>query len=144
MTYVRINPWRSFERATNKMNQIANELEKGFSIETGGFNPRVDLVEDNKNYYIISELPGVLKEDVKISINEEKILTLKGEKKAVANDNNSYLRTERLFGSFSRAFTLPDNLDYDKISAKFNDGILEIALPKVEPPAPKEIEINIA
>lgn len=143
MTFVRINPWKSFERATNKMNQIASEFEKGFAIETGGFNPRVDLIEDEQKYYIVIELPGVCKEDVKISVNEEKVLTIKGEKKALNNQNNSYLRTERLYGTFARNFALPENLDYEKISAKYAEGLLEISLPKVEPPQPKEIEINI-
>ncbi len=143
MTFVRVNPWKSFEKATNKMNQIASDFEKGFAIETGGFNPRVDLIEDEQKYYIIVELPGVSKEDVKISVNEERILTIKGEKKSLSNENSSYLRTERLFGSFARNFALPENLDSEKISAKYNNGILEISLPKVEPPMPKEIEINI-
>jgi HSP20 family protein len=143
MTFVRINPWKNFEKATNKMNQIANEFEKGFAIETSGFNPRVDLIEDEKHYYINIELPGVNKEDVKISINQENILTIKGEKKSLNNENTSFLRTERFFGSFARNFALPDNLDCEKISAKYIDGILEVSLPKVEPPLPKEIEINI-
>lgn len=143
MTFVRVNPWKSFEKATNKMNQIANEIEKGFAIETGGFNPRVDLIEDEQKYYIVVELPGVIKEDVKISVNEENILTIKGEKKSLNNQNSSYLRTERLFGTFARNFALPENLDCEKISAKYNNGILEVSLPKVEPPLPKEIEINI-
>ena len=111
----------------------------------GGFSPKADIIEDANNYYLNLELPGIAKEDVKISVNEERVLTIKGEKKpSEGRDNNSFLRTERVFGSFSRTFIVPDNLDLEKISAKFADGVLELSLPKVEPPAPKEIEINIA
>lgn len=145
MTYLRINPWKNFENAARRMNEFAGEIEKGISFEVGGFNPRADIIEDENNYYLHIELPGVAKEDVKISINEERVLTIKGEKKsAQGSENNSFLRTERMFGSFSRAFIVPEHLDLEKISAKYIDGVLELSLPKVEPPAPKEIEINIA
>ena len=145
MTYLRINPWKNFERAARRMNEFASEIDKNLSIEVGGFSPKADIIEDANNYYLNLELPGIAKEDVKISVNEERVLTIKGEKKpSEGRDNNSFLRTERVFGSFSRTFIVPDNLDLEKISAKFADGVLELSLPKVEPPAPKEIEINIA
>lgn len=145
MTYLRINPWKNFERAARRMNEFASEIEKGVSFEVGGFNPRADIIEDETKYYLHIELPGIAKEDVKISVNEERVLTIKGEKKATeGRENNSFLRTERVFGTFSRAFILPENLDLEKISAKYSDGVLELSLPKVEPPTPKEFEINIA
>ncbi len=144
MTLVRLNPWKAFERAATKLNDIASQAEKGFTLETGGFSPRVDIIEDEKFYFLNLELPGINKEDVKISVNEENLLVIKGEKRVQQKDGLSYLRTERVFGQFSRAFALPDNLNSDAIAAKFENGILEITLPKVEPPAPKEIEINIA
>lgn len=144
MTYLRINPWKNFEKAARRMNEFAGELEKGITIESGGFSPRADIFEDSVNYYLHIELPGIAKEDVKISVNEEKILTIKGEKKpAEVRGNNSFLRTERVFGGFSRSFIVPDNLNIEQITAKYADGVLELSLPKVEPPAPKEIEINI-
>jgi len=145
MTLVRINPWKNFERAARRINEFAGELEKGISFEVGGgFSPKSDIIEDEKNYYLHIELPGMSKEDVKISVNEERVMTIKGEKRPHPDrENHSFLRTERVFGSFSRAFVLPENLDIEKISAKCNDGVLELSLPKVEPPAPKEIEINI-
>lgn len=144
MTLVRLNPWKAFEKAAAKLNDIASQAEKGFTLETGGFSPRADIIEDEKFYFLNLELPGISKEDVKISVNEENLLLIKGEKKVSQKDGLSYLRTERMFGQFSRAFALPDNLNSEAIAAKFENGILEITLPKVEPPAPKEIEINIA
>lgn len=144
MTYLRINPWKNFETAARKMNQFANEMEKGVTFSVGGFNPRADIIEDEKNYYLILDIAGVAKEDVKISVDEERTLIIKGVKKGQEQkDSLTYLRTERTFGEFERSFILPDNLEMEKIKAAFKDGVLEVQLPKAEPPAPKEININI-
>lgn len=144
MTYFRINPWKSFEQAQRRFNEFAGEIEKGAALEYGGFSPRADIVEDDKNYYLVLELPGMAKEDVKISVSEDRLLTVKGEKKPTDNrDAKSLLRTERMFGEFSRAFSVPDNLDLEHIAAKFENGVLQLVMPKIEPPQPKEIEISI-
>ena len=84
------------------------------------------------------------KEDVKVTINEDGLLVIKGKSAPTENrENVSILRSERNFGEFSRAFTLPDDLDKSNISAKFNNGLLKLRINKITPPAPKEIEISI-
>jgi len=126
------------------MNQFVNELDKGFSFETGGFNPRVDISEDDNSIYVHAELPGLVKEDVKISLTEDRILTIKGEKKKESvEENKNFIRTERMYGSFARSFVLPENIDIEKVDAKFNDGLLELVIQKKEPEKPKEIEIKV-
>jgi HSP20 family protein len=143
MSMLRIDPFRSFERPWQKMTQILNDVEKGINFEYGSFKPRVDIAEDNNNIYVYAELPGISREQVKVSVNEDNILIIKGEKKTVHMENHSLHRVERTFGEFERSFILPDNLKTDQINAKFEDGLLEIAIPKIEPPKPKEIEITL-
>lgn len=144
MTYLKMSPWKNFEKAAKRMSEFAGELEKGFTLEAGGFSPRTDISEDNNNFYMCIELPGICKEDVKISVTEERELTVQGEKKADSeNAKKSILKSERAYGKFSRTFLLPENLDIEKITAKFEIGILRLSMPKIEPPQPKEFEINI-
>ncbi|MGQ9805930.1 MAG: Hsp20/alpha crystallin family protein [Chlorobiales bacterium] len=100
------------------------------------FNPnamRVDIAEDEKNIYIEAELAGLKKEDVKVSI-EDNVLTIRGERKQENEEKKkNYHRVERVYGSFSRAFSLGENVDKDNIEAKYEDGVLHLTLPKVEP-----------
>ncbi len=144
MTLLRFNPYRSFESMFKRMNQFISEFEKGVNIETGGFAPRVDIFEDEANVYLIAEMPGIPKGDVKITISEDKVLTLKGAKKNQGNgDSKSLIRNERMFGSFERSFVMPDNVDFNSIVANYCDGLLNVTIKKKEPEKPKEIEINI-
>jgi len=144
MTLVRLEPFRGFERLGKRFNEFANEFEKGISFEMGGFSPRIDITEDDKNLFVHAEIAGMTKNDVKVSVNEERMLSLKGEKKkAEKKEDLNLLRNERVFGEFERSFMLPDNVDVEKIHAKYDNGILELVIPKVEPPKPKEITVEI-
>lgn len=143
MYNLRMVPFRGFENAARKMSQMMDELDKGVNFEIGSFKPRVDIAEDNLNIYVFAEMSGMSKEDVKISINQDNELVIKGEKKSVRSEGQTMHRTERNFGNFERIFILPDNLKTDAISAKFENGLLEIQIPKLEPPMPKEVEISI-
>lgn len=146
MTLLRFDPIRGFETMARKMSEIAGEVEKGISFEFGSFVPRVDISEDDKGLNFNVELPGVFKEDVKLSINDENVLVIKGFKKKKENEQDqeaSKVRVERTFGDFMRSFMLPDNINTDSISARFENGVLEVKLEKKEPEKPKEKEINI-
>jgi HSP20 family protein len=146
MPVFRFDPTRTFDALSRKVNEFANEVEKGVSFEFGGFAPRVDISEDEKHIYLNVEIPGVAKEDVKLSINEENVLSIKGSKKMAdekAEAGLSFIKVERTFGDFARAFMLPDNVKKDSIAAKFENGVLDITLEKIEPEKTKEIHINI-
>ncbi len=144
MTMIKFDPVRHFENMTRKMQNIAGEVEKGFVFEKGGFNPRVDITEYDNKVVVSAEVPGLAKEDVKVSVNEERILTIKGEKKKPEiNEGESQIRIERSFGEFTRSFVLPEDIDLDDIKASFKNGLLELSLSKKEPEEPKEININI-
>ena len=104
--------------------------------------PSVDIAEDKDKFMLSAELPGVKKEDVKISLNNN-TLTIEGEKKTdfEKKEDNSY-RSERFYGKFSRSFTLSSEIEADKIEADFKDGILNVSLPKSEKVKPRQITIN--
>jgi len=148
MSVLRFDPARSFEGFARKMNNVFSEFDKGFSIEYGGFAPRADISEDENNVYFDFEIAGLKKEDVKITINEENILTIKGEKKReTGNDDKTedkcLIRCERTFGQFTRSFMLPDNVKKDSVAAKYENGVLTLTLEKAQPTMPKEFEVPI-
>jgi HSP20 family protein len=92
-----------------------------------------------------AELPGMAKDDVKITVSSDNVLTIRGEKKREEKtEEKNFMRVERTYGSFSRSFTLPDNLDTANIAAQFENGVLNVSIPKTEPAKPKETEISIA
>lgn len=142
MTLVRLNPFGGFEKAARRVNEFFGDIDRNVNLEIGGFSPRVDILDDDKRILFKAEFPGIAKEDIKISVNEEKMLVISGTKKRGEQyEYMNYLRSERVYSDFKRSFVLPDNVDTDKISAKYENGILEIAIPRVEPPAPIEIKI---
>ncbi len=105
--------------------------------------PRVDISEDTNNIFVHAELPGMSNDDVKVTVSEG-VLTLRGEKKhETKTGDKNYFRIERRYGEFARQFTLPDNADDEHVVANFNNGVLEVTIPKKEPEKPKEREIPI-
>jgi len=145
-TLVRFEPFRTFESMIRRFNEMFEELDRSLplSFELGSFLPRVDISEDEHNVYIQAELPGVRKEDVKVTISEDRVLTIRGEKKQERKvEERNFLRVERTFGSFSRSFLLPENVKTDEVDAKFEDGVLTITIPKVEPTKAKEVEVKV-
>jgi len=107
------------------------------------WTPAVDITEHDDQFVVKVELPGVNKDDVKITL-ENNILTIRGEKKQEKETKKeNYHRVERSYGSFQRSFTLPTTVKSDKIDAAYKDGILQIALPKAEEAKPKQIEVKV-
>jgi HSP20 family protein len=112
-------------------------------VGRGMWTPAVDIHETNDSYVVKADLPGVNKDDIHVDIRDN-TLTIRGEKKyeeKVSKDN--YVRTERAYGTFLRSLILPQNVDADKIEAKYKDGVLELTIPKKEEAKPKQIEINV-
>jgi len=106
------------------------------------FAPEVDIEEKDTEYVVTVELPGVKKDDVKISLKDN-VLTISGEKKRVKKINKkNFYQCERVFCSFERSFRLPELVDHEKIEAEFKDGILTIVVPKSPESKPKSIEIK--
>jgi HSP20 family protein len=124
-----------------KMNQYFNSLIASHfdNAKLSNFNyPRVDI-KDAKDKYIVSfDLAGVPKENIKLSIDENNILTIKGKtEKKIENKEENYLKKEIFYGSFEKMIQLPENIDQNKLSTTFKDGILTISIPKVPEKKPK-------
>lgn len=151
MAIMRIDPTRGLESMSRKMNDFLNEFDKDITMEYGGFSPKIDIFEDDKNLFVEAELPGINKDDVKVKVNSDGVLNISGEKKrcdkCCEGDKEKgeieVVRIERTFGSFHRAFQLPDYVNKDSIKAKFENGILRISLDKIEPEKPKEVHVEI-
>lgn len=112
------------------------------ALGTTGWMPPVDIRETDDAYEFTAELPGLGKDDVKITM-EDKVLTLAGERAWEGEENrNDYHRVERAYGTFSRSFTLPNAVDSEKVEAKFKNGILTVSIPKAEEIKPRQIKIN--
>ncbi|MDX9791091.1 MAG: Hsp20/alpha crystallin family protein [Candidatus Kapaibacterium sp.] len=149
MTLMKYDPNRGFGSLTRRMNSLLNTFEPQLSFEGGGFLPRVDISETNNQLVIQAEMPGLSKDDFKLTVSDECVLILKGSKQISSSDKSddngiTYHRIERSRGEFTRSFALPDYVDKDSISAKYENGVLSITLNKIEPVQPKEIEINVS
>ncbi|KAF9583831.1 hypothetical protein BGW38_008387 [Lunasporangiospora selenospora] len=108
----------------------------------GSINPAVDVYETAKGWDIHVELPGVQKEDIKITASD-KAITLSAESKFSQEYNHDNVRCqERRFGTFSRTIPLPDSVDCEKVSASFKDGVLGLFLPKGDVTEPRKINIS--
>jgi HSP20 family protein len=105
--------------------------------------PRVDIVEEEKNFEVTADLAGLKKEDIKVEVRDN-VLTVRGEKKIEdEKKERNYRIAERRYGEFVRTFTLPENVNRDGIEAEFKDGVLRLTIPKTEEPKPKEIEVQV-
>lgn len=149
MSIIKFDPFRGFESVSRRMSSMLDDFDKGFTFEYGAFVPRVDISEDEKTLEIVAELPGVKKEDVKVKVNDDNILTITGKKvreeeKKDEKDGRTMIRMERGFGEFARSFALPETVKNDSVKADYKDGTLTIKLDKKEPVKPKEIEVKIS
>ncbi len=144
-------PLRSFRNLTTRdpfslLQNRLNRLFEPFAEETLPLTtwvPACDIYETDKEIVVKAELPGIKKEDVFVSI-ENNVLMIRGERKFEEEvKRESFHRVERTYGEFLRSFTLPTFIDANKILAEFKDGLLMVTLPKREEAKPKQIEVKV-
>ena len=142
-----IRPWRPL--------RDLEEIERNFGDFFGrpavwrripmmemGWSPAVEVFEKEDKYIVKAELPGVKEEDMDVSVEGE-TLTIKGEKKSESEvKEDDYYRCERSYGSFYRSIALPATVDTKKIEASFEDGVLEVIIPKAAEVKPKKITVS--
>ena len=149
MLVTRYNPYgqmREFRRGFNLLNTMLDEIQnENVSTFKDDFSPTVNTREGEFAYHVEVDLPGIDKEDVDIKI-EDNTLIVSGERK-VKNEvkEDDYYKVESSFGTFSRSFSLPDEIDLENIHAESENGVLEVIIPKlktVQVDKVKKIEIK--
>jgi len=143
------DPWRELEEMRGQFTRLLGERlpvkreGKGEVLELTEWMPAVDIIEDEKEYTIKAELPGVSKENVKVIV-EEGVLSIAGERKEEKEEKDKkYHRIERSYGSFRRSFALPEDSSGEKVRAEFKDGVLKVHLPKDEIVKVRPVEVKI-
>ena len=130
------DPFAELRRMQGEMNRLFS----GYAPATRDFPPINIWLGDN-SVVVTSELPGITRDDVTLNLQED-VLTLEGTRRPPQEENVNWQRRERAYGTFSRAVQLPFRVDSDKVQARFNNGILEIELERLEADRPKKIEIR--
>lgn len=140
--------WNPFREMEDFFNQMQRGFGRNLPRTAGGTSeaiwaPAVDISETPKEYVVKAELPGLTKEQVKITIDNG-MLVLSGERKFEKEDKDEqHHRIERSYGSFSRSFSLPDDVLTDKISAECSEGVVRVHLPKSDIKKPRAIEVKV-
>jgi HSP20 family protein len=143
MTFVKFEPLRELDNLNSRLHKFFGEfpanIDLGFS-----FSPRVDIYADDNRIYIEAEIPGIKKEDINISL-QDNILTISGTKKKAEdkNEEKQYFRNEIINGDFSRSFSLPEDINPDNVEANFENGLLKVTVGKQEVKTAKERNIEI-
>jgi HSP20 family protein len=145
MALIRWEPVRELDSLQSEMNRLfdgffGNRAPNG--ITSRRWIPAMDLVEGEDEFVLRADLPGLTEDDVEIEIKDS-VLTISGERKAEEKrEGEGYYRVERAFGSFSRSLTLPEGVAADQVTASFDNGVLEVRVPKPEERKPQRVQIG--
>ena len=145
MQLTKWDPFREMEDVIDRYSRALSWPRLGGqeAMARGDWAPRVDITETEKEFVIKAEIPDVKKEEVKITVDNG-VLSIQGERKKEKEEKGKkFHRVERYYGSFTRSFTLPDNVDETKIEASFKDGMLNLHIPKSEKSKPRAINVKI-
>jgi HSP20 family protein len=147
MALIRWEPTRELQSLQQEVNRLFGTFfEPQVSASNGEaarWVPAMDLIEEKDEYVLRADLPGVPEEDVKIEL-EDNVLTVAGERRSQREERREgYHRVERASGRFSRALTLPEGVDPQRIRASFDKGVLEIRIPKPEERKPHRVAISV-
>ena len=148
--------WLPILRRSSGLTNLRDDMDRMFGSfledwsslplrkENGGWAPTVDIEENDKEYLVRAEVPGMDSKDVDISLKDD-VLTIKGEKKEEhKEEEKNYHYFESRYGTFQRTFRLPQNVDSEKVKAECTKGVLRIHIPKVPETQPKKIEVKNA
>ena len=139
-----ITSWHPFREMDDFFRSYNRALTPGSSSEgqlSASWRPTVDITENDNEFLIKAELPEVNKDDIEVNVSNG-VLTLSGERKSENKDEKEH-RIERYYGSFSRSFSLPENVEQDGIKAEGKDGMLYLHLPKTKVEQPRQIQIDV-
>lgn len=141
-------PFQDIERLQDEMNRLFNtSLSKSSGHRRGAqedlWAPAVDIRDSKDSIVVKADIPGINREDIDVTIQDD-ILIIKGEKRVDKEEKEeNYLRTERVYGSFSRAIQLSSPVENERVKATYKDGVLELVLPKKAEAKPKQLKIDV-
>lgn len=143
------NPEKHFISLREAVNRLFDE---SFLTPFDSFNfisdksfaafPKADLVETDKEFKVVAEVPGVKAEDVSVDVDEKEVVISGRISQEEEEKDKKYYRLERRYGEFSRSFALPDKIEVDKVSAEMKDGVLTVVLPKVKTTKRKKVKVS--
>ena len=140
MSLIRWEPLREMDEFLREYSPFLTRARRDVAKE---WTPTANITETEKEYLIKAELPEVKKEDVSITL-ENGVITISGERKREKEEKDSNeIRIESFYGTFSRSFALPDNVDSAGIRAESKDGVLRVHVPKTQAVKPKSITIDV-
>jgi HSP20 family protein len=148
MALVRFDPFRELSTMQDRINRIFGDVygRRGEDdmVLRGDWIPPVDIYESPHGEIVIkAELPGLDKKDIDLRV-ENNTLTIRGERKRQTDvKDESYHRVERIHGTFSRSFSLPQTVDAGRVSADYKDGVLTVVLPVKEEAKPRQIQVKV-
>jgi HSP20 family protein len=145
MTITRFTPFRDVVTLQHRMNSLFRDFnESDDTVTAASFTPAVDVYEDPQKVVLKLEVPGIEEKDLDVRV-ENHTLTVKGERKFDKEEKaENFHRIERRYGSFYRAFTLPQTVDTENVQANYNAGVLKLELKKKVEAQPKQIKVNVA
>jgi HSP20 family protein len=143
MALIRWEPAREVDTLQSEVNRVFDAFfGNGSGARAHRWVPAMDLVETEESLVLRADLPGLTKDDVDLEVKDG-VLTVSGERKAEHEEKSEgFYRVERAFGRFSRSLTIPDGVDAEGITADFNEGVLEVRIPKPAERQPHRIAIG--
>ncbi len=145
MALVRWEPAREISSLQQEVNRLFGtffDSPGGTELAARRWVPAMDLLEEDDRYVLRADLPGLSEKDVNIEL-DERVLTISGERRSESVERKEgYHRVERASGRFSRSLTLPAGIEADAIEARFENGVLEVRIPKPEQRKPRRVEIK--
>ena len=142
MTLMRYEPWGLLSQLSREIERMHETSGREEPAITADWSPAVDIREESDGYVLHADLPGVEPKDIEVHM-ENGVLTIRGERRhETQEERENYKRVERVRGSFFRRFALPDTADSDKISARCQNGVLEVHIPKQAKVQPRRIAVE--
>jgi HSP20 family protein len=142
MSLIKWSPYRNLISLPDEIDHFFNGFGLDLNASDSVWSPSVDISETDDQYEVKAEIPGLKKEDIKLSV-EDNVLTLSGERKyEKETEKKNYRRLERAYGRFERSFRLPKEVNVEKIKANYENGVLTVEIPKADAVKPKEIAVS--
>jgi HSP20 family protein len=144
---MRWNPFREMEEMERRLEDVFGRtfmpvIWRRTPVEEVGWVPAIEMFEKEDQFIVKAELPGMKEEDIDVSVVGE-TLTIRGQRKAESEvKEDDYYCCERSYGSFSRSIALPSTVDAKKIEASYEDGVLEVSLPKAPEVKPQKVAVT--